>query len=153
MISELTASIKDAMTVHPVLVNLTILLVAIIGGVLVNLLTRHVLFHGLRIALQRLPIRDEEGKRQLYAMASRLAYIAPVAAVYVLLVEMDIDPAYLLKVRKICMMLTICFITGIEQQMQMLTQQHLQHMLQTQWMKQIMLLQRQQLLQQHYQKH
>ena len=112
MISDLIASIKDAMTVHPVLVNLTILLVAIIGGVLVNLLTRHILFHSLRIALQRLPIRDEEGKRQLYAMASRLAYIAPVVVVYVLLVEMDIDPAYLLKVRKICMALTICCITA-----------------------------------------
>ena len=81
MISELIASIKDAMTVHPVLVNLTILLVAIICGVLVNLLTRHILFHCLRLALKRLPIRDEEGKRQLYAMASRLAYIAPVVVV------------------------------------------------------------------------
>ena len=112
MISDLTAFIKDAMTVHPVLVNLAILLVAVIGGVLVNLLTRHIFFHGLRIALQRLPIRDEDGKRQLYDMASRLAYIAPIVVVYVLMAEMDIDPAYLLKVRKICMTLTICCITG-----------------------------------------
>ncbi len=112
MISDLTIFIKNAMTEHPVPVNLAILAVAVLGGVLVNLLTRHILFHCLRLALKRLPIRDEDGKHQLYDMASRLAYIAPIAVVYVLIVEMDIDPAYLLKVRNVCMALTICCIAG-----------------------------------------
>ena len=109
MFPELSAVVKDAMTLHPVLVNLGILAVAILGGFLVNLILRRFLLHGMKIMFQKLPIHDAEGKELLYKTASRLAYIAPVAVVYVLLEVMDIEPDYLLRMRKVCMAVSILF--------------------------------------------
>ena len=114
MFPELAAYIKDAMAVHPVAVNLCIFAVAVLGGLLVNLLTRHCFLYGMKIAFQRLPIHSDEGKKLLYTMASRLAYIAPIVVVYILLVVMDIEPDYLLRMRKICMTLTIvCLVSAL----------------------------------------
>ena len=112
MYSEFTAFIKDAMAVHPVAVNICILVVAILGGFLVNLFTRHCFLYGMKIVFQKLPIDVPEGKNLLYSIASRLAYIAPIVVVYVLLDVMDIEPDYLLRMRKICMTLTIVCIVG-----------------------------------------
>ena len=81
MFPELTAFIKDAMSVHPILVNVGILAVAILGGVLVNLLTRRCFLYSMKIAFQKLPIHGAEGKNLLYTTASRLAYIAPIVVV------------------------------------------------------------------------
>ena len=107
MFSELSAFIREAMAQHPIPVNLCILAVAVLGGLLVNLLTRHCFLYGMRIVFQKLPIHEVEGKDLLYTTASRLAYIAPIAVVYILLDIMDIEPDYLIRVRKICMSLTI----------------------------------------------
>ena len=112
MFPEFTAFIKDAMAVHPVTVNICILVVAILGGVLVNLLTRHCFLYGMKILFQKLPIDIPEGRTLLYSIASRLGYIAPIVVVYVLLDVMDIEPDYLLRMRKICMTLTIVCIVG-----------------------------------------
>ena len=112
MFPELTTFLKDSMTIHPILVNLGILAVAILGGLLVNLITRHVVLYGMKIVFQKLPINIPEGKTILYSIASRLAYIAPIVVVYVLLDIMDIEPDYLLRMRKICMTLTIVCLVG-----------------------------------------
>ena len=112
MYSELSAFIKESMAVHPVLVNVCILTVAILGGLLVNLITRHVVLYGMKIMFQKLPVNIPEGKTILYSVASRLAYIAPIVVVYLLLDIMDIEPDYLLRMRKICMTLTILCIAG-----------------------------------------
>ena len=112
MFPEFTAFIKDAMAAHPVTVNICILVVAILGGVLVNLLTRHCFLYGMKILFQKLPIDIPEGRTLLYSIASRLGYIAPIVVVYVLLDVMDIEPDYLLRMRKICMTLTIVCIVG-----------------------------------------
>ncbi len=112
MFPELSAFIKDSMSVHPVLVNVCILGVAILGGLLVNALTRYCVLSGMKIAFQKLPIDIPEGKDLLVSIASRLAYIAPIVVVYVLLDIMDIEPDYLLRMRKICMTLTIICIVG-----------------------------------------
>ena len=101
MFPELTAFLKDSMTIHPVLVNLSILAVAILGGLLVNLITRHIVLYGMKIMFQKLPINIPEGKTLLVSIASRLAYIAPIVVVYILLEVMDIEPDYLLRMRKI----------------------------------------------------
>jgi len=114
MFPELSAFIKDSMTVHPVLVNVCILGVAILSGLLVNLLMRHAVLFGLKVMFQKFPINIPEGKSILYSAASRLAYIAPIAVVYVLLDIMDIEPDYLLRMRKICMSLAIiCFVAAL----------------------------------------
>ena len=109
MFSDLNEYIRDAMSVHPILVNLCILGVAVLGGLLVNLITRRCFLYGMKIAFQKLPIQSEDGKKLLYTTASRLAYIAPVVVVYVLLEALDIEPDYLLRMRKICMSLTVLF--------------------------------------------
>ena len=114
MFSELSAFIREAMAQHPIPVNLCILAVAVLGGLLVNLLTRHCFLYGMRIVFQKLPIHEVEGKDLLYTTASRLAYIAPIAVVYILLDIMDIEPDYLIRVRKICMSLTIlCVVAAL----------------------------------------
>ena len=114
MFPELTAFLKDSMTIHPILVNLSILAVAILGGLLVNLITRHAVLYGMKIVFQKLPINIPEGKTLLVSIASRLAYIAPIVVVYVLLDIMDIEPDYLLRMRKICMVLTIvCLVSAL----------------------------------------
>lgn len=114
MFSELSAFIREAMAQHPIPVNLCILAVAVLGGLLVNLLTRHCFMYGMRIVFQKLPIHEVEGKDLLYTTASRLAYIAPIAVVYILLDIMDIEPDYLIRVRKICMSLTIlCVVAAL----------------------------------------
>ena len=112
MFPELTAFIKDSMAIHPVLVNVCILAVAILGGLLVNLLTRHAVLFGLKAMLRKLPVNLPEGKTILYSAATRLAYIAPIAVVYILLDIMDIEPDYLLRMRKICMSLATVCIAG-----------------------------------------
>ena len=112
MFPELTAFLKDSMTLHPILVNVCILAVAVLGGLLVNLLMRHCFLYGMKIMFQKLPIDIPEGRNILYSAASRLAYIAPIVVVYLLLDIMDIEPDYLLRMRKICMTLTIVCIVG-----------------------------------------
>ena len=112
MFPELTAFIKETMSIHPILVNLCILGVAILGGLLVNLITRHVVLYGMKVIFQKLPIDIPEGKHLLVQIATRLAYIAPIAVVYILLVIMDIEHDYLLRMRKICMALAIICIVG-----------------------------------------
>ncbi len=112
MFPELTAFLKNSMMVHPFLSNVCILGVAILGGLLVNLLTRHIVLYGMKIVFQKLPINIPEGKKTLVTIASRLAYIAPIVVFYVLLDIMDIEPDYLLRIRKICMALTILCIAG-----------------------------------------
>ncbi len=112
MFPELTAFIKDSMAIHPVLVNVCILAVAILGGLLVNLLTRHAVLFGLKAMLRKLPVNLPEGKSILYSAATRLAHIAPIAVVYILLDIMDIEPDYLLRMRKICMSLATVCIAG-----------------------------------------
>ena len=112
MFPELTAFIKETMSIHPILVNVCILGVAILGGLLVNLLTRHVVLYGMKVIFQKLPIDIPEGKSLLVQIATRLAYNAPIAVVYLLLDVMDIEPDYLLRMRKICMTLTIICIVG-----------------------------------------
>jgi miniconductance mechanosensitive channel len=112
MFPELSAFIKESMSIHPVLVNVCILAVAILGGLLVNALTRHCVLYGMKIMFQKLPIDVPEGKNLLVSIASRLAYIAPIVVVYALLDIMDIEPDYLLRMRKICMTLTIVCIVG-----------------------------------------
>jgi miniconductance mechanosensitive channel len=112
MFPGLSAFLKDSMALHPILVNVCILAIAVLGGFLVNLLTRHVVLYGMRIVFQKLPINIPEGKNLLYSIASRLAYIAPVVVVYILLDIMDIEPDYLLRMRKICMALTIGCVVG-----------------------------------------
>ena len=112
MFPELTAFLKDSMTLHPILVNVCILAVAVLGGLLVNLLMRHCFLYGMKIMFQKLPIDIPEGRNILYSASSRLAYIAPIVVVYFLLDIMDIEPDYLLRMRKICMTLTIVCIVG-----------------------------------------
>ena len=112
MFPELTAFIKETMSIHPILVNVCIQGVAILGGLLVNLLTRHVVLYGMKVIFQKLPIDIPEGKSLLVQIATRLAYNAPIAVVYLLLDVMDIEPDYLLRMRKICMTLTIICIVG-----------------------------------------
>ena len=112
MFPELTAFIKETMSIHPILVNLCILAVAILGGLLVNLITRHVVLYCMKVIFQKLPIDIPEGKSLLVQIATRLAYITPIVVVYILLVIMDIDHDYLLRMRKICMALTIICIVG-----------------------------------------
>ena len=112
MFPELTAFIKETMSIHPILVNLCILAVAILGGLLVNLITRHAVLYGMKVIFQKLPIDIPEGKNLLVQIATRLAYITPIVVVYILLVIMDIDHDYLLRMRKICMALTIICIVG-----------------------------------------
>ena len=112
MFSELTAFIKDSMSIHPILVNVCILAVAILGGLLVNLITRHAVLYGMKVIFQKLPIDIPEGKNLLVQIATRLAYITPIVVVYILLVIMDIEHDYLLRMRKICMALAIICIVG-----------------------------------------
>ena len=112
MFPELTAFIKDSMSIHPILVNVCILAVAILGGLLVNLITRHAVLYGMKVIFQKLPIDIPEGKNLLVQIATRLAYITPIVVVYILLVIMDIEHDYLLRMRKICMSLAIICIVG-----------------------------------------
>ena len=112
MFPELTAFIKDSMSIHPILVNVCILAVAILGGLLVNLITRHAVLYGMKVIFQKLPIDIPEGKNLLVQIATRLAYITPIVVVYILLVIMDIEHDYLLRMRKICMALAIICIVG-----------------------------------------
>ena len=112
MFADLSAFLKEAMEIHPILVNVCILVVAVLGGLLVNLITRHSVLYGMKIVFQKLPIDIPEGKNLLYSVASRLAYIAPIVVVYILLDLMDIEPDYLLRMRKICMALTIVCVVG-----------------------------------------
>ena len=112
MFPELSAFLKESMSLHPVAVNVCILAVAVLGGILVNLITRHCVLYGMKIMFQKLPINIPEGRSILYSIASRLAYIAPVVVVYLLLDVMDIEQDYLLRMRKVCMTLTILCIVG-----------------------------------------
>ena len=93
MFPELSAFIKDSMTVHPVLVNVCILGVAILGGLLVNLITRHIVLYGMKLVFQKLPIDIPEGKNLLVQIATRLAYITPIVVVYILLVILAVFAA------------------------------------------------------------
>ena len=70
MFPELTAFIKETMSIHPILVNLCILTVAILGGLLVNLITRHVVLYGMKVVFQKLPIDIPEGKSLLVQIAT-----------------------------------------------------------------------------------
>lgn len=114
MLSDLIARIKDLMVDYPILVNLCILAVAVLGGFLMNFLTRRFFLYGMKIAFQKLPIHSDEGRKLLCTTSSRLGYIAPVVVVYLLLDLMDIEPDYLVRARKICMTITIiCAVAAV----------------------------------------
>ena len=112
MFPELTAFIRETMSIHPILVNLCILGVAILGGLLVNLITRHVVLYVMKVIFQKLPIDIPEGKNLLVQIATRLACVTPIAVVYILLVIMDIELDYLLRMRKVCIALSVICIVG-----------------------------------------
>ena len=112
-ISELTEYVRKLMKEHPVLTNL-----CLVGGliviVLLNLAIRQIFLYGLKTVFQRIPMGNAEYKKQLYALASRLAYIVPIVVVYMILEAVNINPDNLVRTRKICMSLTlVCLVAAL----------------------------------------
>ena len=112
LLSEWTVFVRKSMDEHPILTNLCIL-----GGliciILLNLVIRRIFLYVLRIGFQRLPIHSDEGKKMLCAVAARLSYIVPIVVVYMLLEPLDVNPANLIRIRKLCMVLTlICVVAA-----------------------------------------
>jgi miniconductance mechanosensitive channel len=105
-LSELTAFVRDSMKKHPVTTNLC-LAGALLAIILINLAIRQVFLYGLRTVFQRIPMQNAEYKKQLYATASRLAFIVPIVVVYLILEAVNVNPENLLFTRKICMVLTL----------------------------------------------
>lgn len=110
-LSDLTAFIRDSMKEHPVLTNLC-LAGALLGLILINLAIRQIFLYGLKLMFKKLPT-DGEYKDQMYATASRLAFIVPIVVVYLILESVNINPENLVFTRKICMALTlICTVSA-----------------------------------------
>ena len=110
--SELAVFVRKSMNEHPILTNLCILGV-LIGVILANLLIRRIFLFILRKGFQRLPVQCEEGKKLICTVAARLSYIVPIVLVYFLLDLLDVNPANLIRIRKICMVLTlICAVSA-----------------------------------------
>jgi len=104
--SELAVFVRKSMVEHPILTNLCILGV-LIGAVLLNLIMRRIFQFVLKKGFQRFPIYDDEGKKLLCKTAARLSFIVPIVLFYVLLEMLDVNPANLIRIRKICMVLTL----------------------------------------------
>ena len=112
-ISELTEYVRESMKKHPVLTNLC-LLGGLIVIVLLNLAIRQIFLYGLKTVFQRIPLGNAEYKKQLYALASRLAYIVPIVVVYMILEAVNINSDNLVRTRKICMSLTlVCLVAAL----------------------------------------
>jgi len=109
--SELTAFVRKSLKEHPVLTNLC-LLGGLIVIILINLAIRQIFLYGLKTVFQRIPMRNGEYKKQMYALASRLAYIVPIVVVYMILEAVNINPDNLVRTRKICMSLTLVCLTA-----------------------------------------
>ena len=112
-ISELTTFVRKSLKEHPVQTNLW-LAGALLAVIVLNLAIRQVFLFGLRRVFQRLPNQNGEYKKQLYATASRLAFIVPIVVVYLILEAVNVNPANLVFTRKICMVLTlICAVAAL----------------------------------------
>ena len=105
-LSELTARIRKSMKEHPVLTNLY-LAGALLGIILVNLAIRQVFLYGLQLMFKKIPTNNNEYRKQVYATASRLAYIVPIVVVYLVVEAVNVNPENLVFTRKICMVLTL----------------------------------------------
>ena len=105
-LSELTVYVRESMKVHPILTNLC-LVGALLIIILINLAIRQIFLYGLRIVFQKFSSQNAEYKKQLYATASRLAFIVPIVVVYMILEAVNINPENLVRTRKIFMALTL----------------------------------------------
>lgn len=110
-LSELTAFVRKSLKEHPILTNLC-LLGGLIVIILINLAIRQIFLYGLKTVFQRIPMRNGEYRKQMYALASRLAYIVPIIVVYMILDAVNINPDNLVRTRKICMSLTLVCLAG-----------------------------------------
>jgi miniconductance mechanosensitive channel len=112
-LSEFTAYVRESMQKHPVLTNLC-LVGALLAIILVNLAIRQVFLYGLQLVFKKIPSQNGEYRKQLYATASRLAFIVPIVVVYMILEAVNINPENLVRTRKICMSLTlICAVAAL----------------------------------------
>ena len=112
-IPELTAFVRKSLKEHPVQTNLC-LAGALLAIIMINLAIRQIFLFGLRRVFQRMPNQNGEYKKQLYATASRLAFIVPIVVVYLILEAVNVNPANLVFTRKICMVLTlICAVAAL----------------------------------------
>jgi len=109
--SELTEYARESMKEHPVLTNLC-LLGALVVIILINLAVRQIFLNGLKAVFQKIPMQNPEYKKQVYALASRLAYLVPIVVVYMILEAVNIDPENLVRTRKVCMSLTLVCLTA-----------------------------------------
>ncbi len=105
-ISELTAFVRKSMKEDPILTNLC-LAGALLGIILINLAIRQIFLYGLKLLFTKIPTNNAEYRKQLYATASRLAFIVPIVVVYLILEAVNINPENLVFTRKICMVLTL----------------------------------------------
>ena len=110
-IPELTAYIRKSLKEHPVLTNLW-LLGGLIVIVLINLAIRQIFLFGLKTVFKKIPLGNPEYKKQIYALASRLAYVVPIVVVYMILEAVNINPDNLVRTRKVCMSLTLICLTA-----------------------------------------
>ena len=110
-VSELTAFVRESLREHPVATNLW-LAGALLGIILINLAIRQIFLYGLKAVFQKIPMQNPEYKKQLYALASRLAYLVPIVVVYMILEAVNINPDNLVRTRKVCMSLTLVCLTA-----------------------------------------
>ena len=110
-IPELTAYVRKSLKEHPILTNLW-LLGGLIVIILVNLAIRQIFLFGLKTVFNKIPLGNPEYKKQIYAVASRLAYIVPIVVVYMILEAVNINPDNLVRTRKVCMSLTLVCLTA-----------------------------------------
>ena len=111
-LSELTVFVRKSMKEHPVLTNLC-LAGALLAIILINLAVRQIFLYGLKTVFQRIPMQNAEYKKQMYATASRLAFIVPIVVVYLILEAVNVNPENLVFTRKTCMVLAlICMVSA-----------------------------------------
>ena len=110
-IPELTAYVRKSLKEHPILTNLW-LLGGLIVIILINLAIRQIFLFGLKAVFNKIPMGNPEYKKQVYAVASRLAYIVPIVVVYMILEAVNINPDNLVRTRKVCMSLTLVCLTA-----------------------------------------
>jgi len=110
-IPELTAYIRKSLKEHPILTNLW-LLGGLVVIVLINLAIRQIFLFGLKTVFKKIPLGNPEYKKQIYALASRLAYVVPIVVVYMILEAVNINPDNLVRTRKVCMSLTLICLTA-----------------------------------------
>ncbi len=126
-ISELTVFVRESLREHPVTTNLW-LAGALLAIILINLAIRQVFLYGLKLAFNKLPLHNAEYKKQMYATASRLAFIVPIVVVYLILESVNVNPENLVITRKICMALTlICAVSALISLLNILDIWYLKH--------------------------